>query len=265
MAAKLIAITRAVSPKIGQCELTHLTRQAIDVERARAQHGQYEACLAGLGFELHRLPAEPDLPDSVFVEDTAIVLDEVAIITRPGAASRRPETESIARALGPFRRLAFIRPPGTLDGGDVLCIGRAIYIGLSGRSNREGVGQVQRLVAPFGYRVEGVPVTGCLHLKSAVTQVAGDALLINRDWADGRLWGEFRLIDVDRGEPFAANALLVGNAVVYPAAYQRTRRRLERAGIDVHAVDVSELVKAEGAVTCCSLVFSRAATGGEVG
>jgi dimethylargininase len=252
---RLVAITRAVSPMIGQCELTHLERQAIDADLARAQHGQYEACLAGLGCQVHRLPAEPDLPDSVFVEDTAVVLDELAIITRPGAASRRPETESIAQALGPFRRLVLIRPPGTLDGGDLLRIGRVLYVGLSGRSNRAGVRQMLELVEPFGYRVQGVPVAGCLHLKSAVTQVADDALLINRGWVDGHIFRELKLVDVDPGELLAANALLVGGTVVYPAAYPRTRRRLEEAGIPVQTVDVSELAKAEGGVTCCSLIF----------
>ena len=254
---KLVAITRAVSPKIGQCELTHLERQAIDVERAQAQHAQYEACLAGLGCDVHRLAAEPDLPDSVFVEDTAVVLDELTIINRPGAASRRPETESIARALERFRRLAFIPPPGTLDGGDLLHVGRVLTIGVSGRSNQAGIEQVRRLVEPFGYRVEGVPVAGCLHLKSAVTQVAEDALLINREWVDGRIFQALRLIDVDPEEPMAANALLVGGTVIYPAAYPRTRRRLEEAGIAVQTVDVSELAKAEGGVTCCSLILQE--------
>jgi dimethylargininase len=254
---KLVAITRAVSPQIGQCELTHLQRQAIDIKRAQAQHGQYEACLAGLGCHLHRLPAEPDLPDSVFVEDTAVVLDELAIITRPGAASRRPETESIARALSPFRRLAFIQPPGTLDGGDLLHIGRVLYIGLSGRSNPVGIDQMRELVEPFGYQVEGLPVAGCLHLKSAVTQVAEDAVLINREWVDGRVFRELKRIDVYPEEPLGANALLVSGAVIYPAACPRTRRRLEEAGIAVQTVDVSELAKAEGGVTCCSLILKE--------
>ena len=254
---KLVAIIRAVSPKIGQCELTHLQRQAIDANLAKAQHGQYEACLAGLGCELHRLPAEPDLPDSVFVEDTAVVLDELAIITRPGATSRRPETESVARALEPFRPLAFIQPPGTLDGGDLLRVGPVLYIGLSGRSNQAGVRQMRDLVEPFGYRVEGVPVAGCLHLKSAVTQVAEDALLINREWVDGQIFRALKLIDVDPVEPMGANALLVGSVAVYPSAYPRTRRRLEKAGVAVQTVDVSELAKAEGAVTCCSLIFNN--------
>jgi len=254
---KLVAITRAVSPQIGQCELTHLQRQAIDIKRAQAQHGHYEACLAGLGCQLHRLPAEPDLPDSVFVEDTAVVLDELAIITRPGAASRRPETESIARALSPFRRLAFIRPPGTLDGGDLLRIGRMLYIGLSGRSNPVGIDQMRELVEPFGYQVEGVPVGGCLHLKSAATQVAEDAVLINREWVDGRVFRGLKRIDVYPEEPLGANALLVSGTVIYPAAWPRTRRRLEEAGIAVQTVDVSELTKAEGGVTCCSLILKE--------
>ena len=260
MKTQLVAVTRAVSPQLGQCELTHLDRQAIDIERARVQHGQYEACLAGLDCELYRLPAEPELPDSVFVEDTAVVLDEVAIITRLGAASRRPEIESIAQALSPFRRLALIQAPGTLDGGDLLRVGRVLYIGLSGRSNQAGIEQMRELVEPFGYRVEGVPVVGCLHLKSAVTQVAEGALLINRDWVGGDTFGSdsgLKLIDVDAAEPYGANALLVGGAVVYPAAFPRTRRRLEAEGIEVCAVDISELAKAEGGVTCCSLIFER--------
>jgi dimethylargininase len=255
---RLIAITRGVSPRIGQCELTHLERQSIDVERAQAQHGQYEARLAGLGCQVYRLPAEPDLPDSVFVEDTAVVLDELAIITRPGAVSRRPETEAITRALRPFRRLAFIQPPGTLDGGDLLRVGRVLYVGLSGRSNQAGVEQIRQLVEPFNYQVEGVQVTGCLHLKSAVTQVAEDTLLINCDWVDSRVFGldsGLKLIDIDAAEPYGANGLLVGGTVVYPAAYPRTRQRLEAEGVAVCAVDVSELAKAEGGVTCCSLIL----------
>jgi dimethylargininase len=153
--------------------------------------------------------------------------------------------------------LAFIPPPGTLDGGDLLHVGRVLTIGVSGRSNQAGIEQVRRLVEPFGYRVEGVPVAGCLHLKSAVTQVAEDALLINREWVDGRIFQALRLIDVDPEEPMAANALLVGGTVIYPAAYPRTRRRLEEAGIAVQTVDVSELAKAEGGVTCCSLILQE--------
>ena len=251
----LTAVTRRVSPAIVRCELTHLERRAIDVERAEGQHRAYEALLAGLGCTVHSLPAEPDLPDSVFVEDAAVVLPELAVITRPGAPSRRPETAGVAAALAPYRTLARIEPPGTLDGGDVLAAGRRVFVGRSTRSDAEGVAQLRRLLEPHGYTVESVEVRGCLHLKSAVTQVASDAMLVNPAWVDTAAFGAWRLVEVDTAEPFAANALLVAGRAVYPEAFPRTRARLAAAGVEVAAVDVSELAKAEGAVTCCSLVF----------
>ena len=252
----LRAITRAVSPALANCELTHLIREAIDARIAAEQHRQYEECLATLGCRIHRLPAEPDLPDSVFVEDTAIVLDELAIITRPGAASRQPETTSIARALAPYRKLVHISAPGTIDGGDVLRIDRTIYVGISGRSNEAGVGQMSSLLEPFGYTVKGVPVAGCLHLKTAVTLVAHDTLLVNPDWVEAQLFGKMRVIETDRSEPFAANALLVGATLIYPAGFPATQKRLEDDRINVVTVTVTELARAEGGVTCCSLIFS---------
>ena len=251
----LIAITREVGAGIVRCELTHLERLPIDLARAKDQHHRYEECLAALGCEVRRLPDEPDLPDAVFVEDAAVVLDEIAVITRPGAESRRAETASVAGALEAFRPLGRIEPPGTLDGGDLLRVGKRIFIGRSGRSNRDGIDQMRALARPLGYDVEEVPVHGCLHLKSAVTQVGPDALLIQRKWVDPAPFTGLDLIDVDPGEPFAANALLVGGRVVHPAAYPRTRARLEARGIAVRSVDVSELAKAEGSVTCCSLIL----------
>jgi dimethylargininase len=255
----LVAVTREVSPSIGQCELTHLAREAIDVEKARLQHRQYEDCLAALGCEVHRLPAEPDLPDSVFVEDTAIVFDELAIITHPGAGSRRPETEAVAEALGSYRELSRIEPPGTIDGGDVMRVGKTVFVGLSRRSNPLGVERMRTVLRPFGYTVKGIPLNDCLHLKSAVTQVAERTLLINRAWVDaGELadaCGGVDFIDIDPGEPFGGNALLIGETVVYASAHPGTRKKMEERGIPVVPVDVSELAKAEGGVTCCSLVF----------
>jgi dimethylargininase len=250
-----VAITRRVSRNIGRCELTHLERAPIDVPAAAAQHQQYERCLADLQCEVVALPQEPDLPDSVFVEDTAVVLDELAIITRPGAASRRPETTAVAGALRPYRKLAHIREPGTLEGGDVLVVGRDVYVGLSARTNEDGFGQLRDVLTPLGYSVTPVRVEACLHLKSAVTRVGDDSLLINRSWVDGGLFTGRRLIDIDPAEPFAANALRVGETVVYPAAYGRTGGRLRDAGFDVAPVDVTELAKAEGGVTCCSLIL----------
>ena len=154
-----IAITREVSPSIGRCELTHLAREPIDVDLARAQHHAYEAALAELDCEVHSLPAAPDLPDSVFVEDVAVVVDELAIITRPGAPSRRREVLAVAEALKSYRELVEIEPPGTLDGGDVLVMEKEILVGLSTRSDARAVEQLQGLRTRDGrpYRLLPLP------------------------------------------------------------------------------------------------------------
>lgn len=224
----LIALTRAVPPSIVHCELSHLERRPIDVDRAVAQHDEYERALARLGCRVQRIAPEPDMPDSVFVEDTAVVLDHVAIITRPGAESRRGETRSMAEALQAYRELASIEDPGTVDGGDVLRLGDTLYVGLSARTNEEGIRQLRRF-AP----VVAVPVTKCLHLKSAVTDVADRRLLINSKWIDPAYFAGFELIEAEE-----ANALRIGNAVIYPGD-----------------IPMDELAKAEGALTCCSVIF----------
>lgn len=250
-----IAVTREVSPGLGDCELSYAPREAIDVARAGAQHRDYQRALEILGCRLVSLPAEPELPDSVFVEDVAIVLDEVAVLTRPGALSRRAEVASMAKALRGYRPVSAIAAPGTLDGGDVLHIGRTLYVGESARSNAEGIAQLRELLAGHGYAVQGVPTRGCLHLKSAVTQLGDDTLLLQPLWVDRDRFADFQVIEVDPAEPHAANVLRIGDALVMPASFPRTRQRLLDAGFHVMTVDVSELQKAEGAVTCCSLVF----------
>jgi dimethylargininase len=253
----LHAITREVSRAIGRCELTHLARQPIDVERARAQHLAYQETLARLGCTLHRLPEEPELPDSVFVEDVALVLDEVAIVLRPGAVSRRPEAASVARALAPFREVVQLAGCGTVDGGDVLRVGKVLVVGRSSRSDETGIATLAAALEPFGYAVRSVAVSGCLHLKSAVTAIGGGALLVNRNWVDPRDLSAWRPIEIDPGEPYAANALAVGETLIYPAAaFPATAGKLTRLGYLLEPVDLSELAKAEGAVTCCSLVFT---------
>jgi dimethylargininase len=251
----LLAITRPVSSGIARCELTHLPRVPIDCDVARAQHDAYERALTSAGCRLIRLREEPDLPDSVFVEDAAVVLDELAVLTRPGAPTRRPEVDSVAGALAPHRLLARIAEPGTLDGGDVLAMGRTLYAGLSRRTNRAGIEQLTALAEDHGYVVRPVEVTGCLHLKSAATAVGPETLLVNPAWVDRGAFRTHRLIEADEREPHAANALWLGGQLLYPASFPRTRERLTRNGVAVTAVDISELQKAEGAVTCCSLVF----------
>ena len=222
-----IALTRAVPQSIVHCELSYLERVPIDVDRAVAQHDGYERALERLGCRVQRIAPEPEMPDSVFVEDTAVVLDDVAIITRPGAESRRGETRSMAEALKPYRELAYIEDPGTVDGGDVLRLGDTLYVGLSARTNEEGIRQLGRFA-----RVVAVPVTKCLHLKSAVTDVAEGKLLINTKWIDPKHFAGFELIEAEQ-----ANALRIGDAVIYPGD-----------------VPMDELAKAEGALTCCSVI-----------
>ena len=250
-----IAVTRAVSRALGRCELTHLERQEIDIDLARTQHAAYEDALRDAGCDVRQLQEQPDLADSVFVEDNVIVLDEVAVLTRPGAESRRGEIESMAAALAQFREMRRIEAPATLDGGDALRLDRVLFVGTSARSNAEGIAQLTRLVASFNYRVQAVPLHGCLHLKSAVTQVAPGLLLFNPDWVDARHFPGYRMLAVDPAEPFAANSVWVGDRLVHSASFPRTADILRHVGVDVHPVDMSETEKAEGGVTCCSVVF----------
>ena len=250
-----IAITRQVSPAINQCELTHLAREPIDYDRACIQHKQYENALRSLGLDVITLNAKADLPDSVFVEDVALVLDECAIMLNPGASSRRPEVASVEKALTPYREIFRIQPPTTVDGGDILTVGRTIYVGISSRSTGEAVRQMKAILSPHGYEVRAVRVTGCLHLKSAVTQVSNDTLLINPEWVSKDDFPGMKFIEVDPSEPYAANVVLVDGAIIYSSSFPKTQAKLEDAGIRMIIVDADELAKAEGAVTCCSLIF----------
>ncbi len=250
-----IAITRTVSPGMGNCELEYFTRQPIDIALAGRQHRRYEECLEELGARLISLSAQPDLPDSVFVEDPAVVVDEIAILARMGVESRRAEAASLAEALSPFRPLRRLQAPATLEGGDVIRVGRTLFVGLSHRTNREGLRQLAAHVEPLGYSVRPVVVTGCLHLKSACCWLGDGAMLINRARVDTAAFDQFRLLDVAPEEPWAANVLPLGGTVLCSAAFPATRAILERAAYCSRALDISELAKAEGALTCSSLIF----------
>ena len=252
----LLALTRAVPPSIDRCELTHLARAPIDYARAVREHDLYERCLEELGCRVERLPDTPDLPDSVFVEDTAVVFREIAVIAWPGAASRRPEVESVTAALGQYRKLAFIQPPATLDGGDVLVAGKNVFVGIGGRTNADGARQLAQILAPSGRRVVPVEVRGCLHLKSAVTVAADGLLLINPAWVEGTAFPGFEWVEVDPLEPQAANVLRVGDRVLCAAESPLTRQRLQALGVATMTVPAGELAKAEGGLTCGTVILS---------
>ena len=252
-----IAITRAVSASFADCELTWLPRQPVDIDKAVAQHHEYERCLAEMGAHVISLHALEGHPDAVFVEDPALVLDEVAIIATMGCESRRGERESLANELSKFRPVRWMRDPVKLEGGDVMRIGRRLFVGLSARTNEAGVAQLSDETAPFGYSVTPMNLRDCLHLKSACCPVGGNAILINRDWVDWEPLREFDLIDVVAGEPWAANVLRIGDTVLMPSSYPATAAILRAEGYKVRTVDLSELLKAESGVTCSSLVFRR--------
>ena len=253
--AMLTAITRAVSPAFASCELSFIPRQPIDLGIARQQHHAYEKLLASLGARVISLPAEPELPDSMFVEDPALVLDELAVIFPLGTETRRREAATIAAALAPFRKLANVKFPGTIEGGDILRVGRKLFVGLTARTNADGISQLAGITAPHGYQVVSVPVSGCLHLKTAVTSLDSNTLLANRACFDSSIFAGYQWVDVDPAEPHAANALALGGTIVLPASFGRTRARIEARGFQILSLDISELQKAESGLTCSSLLF----------
>jgi dimethylargininase len=251
----LTAITRGVSASLATGELTFRDRVPIDIPLARRQHEEYERTLMELGVLVDHLPAEDALADAVFVEDVGMMLDEIGIVTSPGAASRRAETESIAHAMARYRPVHRLTAPATLDGGDVVRVDRTLYVGLSSRTNSAGIDQLGALVSPLGYTVRAVPVQGALHLKTACTYAGRGVLLANPEWAATNTFGEIEILAVDEHEPWGGSVLAIGNTLVMPASFPRTRAKLEARGFTVATVDLSELQKAEGGPTCLSIVF----------
>lgn len=251
----LTAITRGVSPSLAKCELSFIDRVPIDMEKARAQHHAYEKALGELGASVISLAAEPELPDSLFVEDPAIVLDELAVVFPLGTETRRKEAASLAKAIAPFRKIEYVTLPGTVEGGDILRVEKKLFVGATARTNEEGIRQLRKIVQPYGYQVIAVPVTGCLHLKSAVTYLGNNVLLANRAWFDPKPLAGFEWVDVDPGEAHAGNALALNGTVLFPASFPKTRARIEARGFRVMSLDIAELQKAESGLTCSSLIF----------
>jgi dimethylargininase len=253
MSGRLVALTRGVSRRIADCELSFVPREAIDLELAQAQHALYEAMLGVLGAEVIHLPEDDGFPDCVFVEDTVVVVDEVAVLTAPGADSRMGEVEVVGDALERFRKIERIATPARLDGGDVLRMGKTVYVGATERS-RTGIDELSRLLSRYGYQVVPVAVHGCLHLKTGCTALDDETVLINTDWIDPAIFSDKRTLHPDAREPFGANTLRVGDTVLCAASAPRTTELIARDYL-VAVTDIAELQKAEAGLTCMSVIF----------
>ena len=258
----LTAIVKSPAPTLAEaCELTFMNRGAMNFDLLAWQHGDYCDALQRVGSNVVVLPPSPDFADSVFVEDTAVILDTLAIITRPGVLSRRGESALIEPYLAPYRRIVRIEAPGTLDGGDVLRIGRTLFVGLSTRTNADGIKQLTQFVQPLGYSLVAVRVMGSLHLKTACTALDDSTVLLNPDWIDGSAFGAFARISVAANETFAANVLAIGVNRVVNAAFPRTLeligKHLQATSAQVIPVDISEFGKAEAGLSCMSLLVEN--------
>jgi dimethylargininase len=248
-------LVREISRSLGNCELLHVPRQPINIEMARQQHAAYVAALEAAGVVVTVLPEEPELPDSSFIEDPVIILDEAAVICRLGVASRAAEAESIEQEMARIRPVHRIVSPGTVEGGDVLRMGKTLYVGMSGRTNREGIGQLEEIVRRYGYHAIGVSVEGCLHLKTGVTSPAEGLVIANADWIDLSPFWRFEILRVPGAEPWGANTLAVNGLVLAAESSPRTADLLESKGLRVKRLGISELQKAEAGLTCLSVLY----------
>lgn len=252
----LSAFTRGVSPTISDCKLTFMDRDQVDVSLAARQHDAYTQCLKQMGVQTISLDVLSEAPDAVFIQDTAVVVDEVAVVATMGVPCRAREVDSVAEALSSHRPLRRLSPPATLEGGDIVRVGRTLYVGVSGRTNREGVRQLSEILAPYDYQVRPVEVKGCLHLSTGCSYLGRGLMLLNPVWVDAAPFRDFEILEVPESESWAANTISVGDAVLAASAFERTRALVESHGFQVVTTDISELQKAEGALTCMSLMFN---------
>ncbi|HVX40814.1 MAG TPA: arginine deiminase family protein [Gemmatimonadaceae bacterium] len=252
---RLLALTNRPSPHMQHGERTYVPASRVDYAVALAQHAGYRDALRSCGAEVIALEVNDDMPDGVFVEDTALVLDEIAVMMSMGAPSRRDEPPAIEAALRAHRPIARVSLPATIDGGDVVRAGRALYVGASARTDAAGIASLREIVAPYGYRVTAVPVRGCLHLKTACSALPDGRFLVNRAWIDAAPLPAAKLLDVPATEPWAGDVLVIGDRVIASDAFPDTARLLVDEGFATVPVSVTEFAKVEGGVTCLSLVF----------
>ena len=258
--ASLVALTHAPPPTLERGERTYVGRSPIDFPLAQRQHAQYCDVLRSCGVRVFTIDTNAAHADAVFVEDTAIVLDEIAVLTSPGAVSRRAEIAGIEPELRKYRTVARIELPATIDGGDVVVVGKRVFVGASARSNEAGASALQDVLARFGYRVARVGLRDCLHLKSACCALPDGRLLVNPHWIDGDGLRDFECVPIPEDEPFAADFASVGDTVIMSETNPRTAELVRQLGFEVRATPLSEFEKAEGGVTCLSIIFRAAPT-----
>ncbi len=253
-----IALLNKPSSAIERCELTFMDREPIQLSEALKQHSLYAEALSRAGLNVMMHEVNPESPDAVFVEDVAIILDEIAIITSMGTASRRSEVDSMAKIISRYRdTVHHVHLPATIEGGDVLRVGKKLFVGVSSRTNRAGISTLSEIVSPFGYQVVPVEVSGCLHLKTGVTALNDESFVLNSAWIETSPFNDYLLIEVAHNEPFAANVLRVDENLILNGAYPLTAKKIQNAGFSFDLVDISELGKAEAGLTCMSLIFEK--------
>jgi dimethylargininase len=252
----MLALTHVPSPRLQHGLRTHVERASVDFERARQEHTAYCDLLRRCGVAVRELNVNGELPDAVFIEDTAVVLDEVAILASMGNEDRRAELAGIEPLLRQYRNVRRVELPATLEGGDVLRVGRTLLVGLSSRTNAAGIEMLADIVLPHGYGVSALPVRDCLHLKTACTALPDGSLIVNPAWLDTQAVRDFKCLNVPPDEPWAANTLTVGEKVCIVAGNTKTAELLRGHGFAVETAELSEFAKAEGGITCLSLLFS---------
>ncbi len=248
------AIARKPGTNFGD-GLTTSELGAPDFKRMTVQHDAYVSTLEELGLKVFVLEPELAFPDAHFVEDAAVVTPDIAVITNPGAAARQGEQKTIEPVLADFRPIDHIEPPGTLDGGDVLMVGAHFFIGISERTNPEGAEQLGNILARFGNTWTAVDVGRGLHLKSGVNYAGGDTLLLTEAFSRMDVFAGYAKIVLDPNETYAGNSLWINDHLIMPQGFPDTLAKLERLGLPVHVLDMSEVQKMDGGLTCLSLRF----------
>jgi dimethylargininase len=249
------AIVRDVPESFRESVSVLNTSHDIDLEIAKMQHLKYCNTLSKLGINIIRLDTDDSLPDCCFTEDIIAIADDIAIITNPGIQSRVAETKALEKTLSVFKDVFRITSPGTIEGGDVLKIEKTIYIGISSRTNMEGIRQFTSILEPRGYWIKPVEIRNTLHLKSVCTYLGNRRIILAEGYFDINVFSGFEKIIVPREEEYCANCLFVNNRVLIPKGFPKTKALIEAKGLIVSELEMSEFRKADGAVTCLSVIF----------